>query len=503
MKQIFNKMVSLYLDRRYHQIEYFMNHPHEVQERVFGGLLSQGKLTEYGERNHFKEIKNQVDFANRVPLTTYEDLKEDISRMMHGEKSVLWPGQIKWFSKSSGTTNDKSKFIPVSSTNLRFNHIKGSWDVVTLLYHNDPNSQVFAEKNLVMGGSVSPFDPYPTTRFGDISGIMVENMPAVGRPFYTPDFETALLQNWDEKIERMVRICSEENVTMFGGVPTWTIVLFRKILEYTGKRNILEVWPEVQTYVHGGVAFGPYKEQFKQFLPTDDFNYIEVYNASEGYFAIQNDLSDEGMLLLLDNGIYYEFISMADFGSDREHAVPLAGVKLGVNYAMVITTNSGLWRYLPGDTIEFVSLDPYRIKITGRTKHFINVFGEEVMVSNTDTALTKTCQEFNVQVVEYTVGPVFMEGEDGKGGHEWAIEFIKPPEDHENFAKRLDENIQKVNSDYEAKRYKDMALVSLKLNVLESGTFQKWLESKGKWGGQNKVPRLSNDRLYLQQLLNI
>lgn len=503
MRQIFNKMVSLYLDRRYRQIEYFMKNPLETQERVFKEILAEGQSTEYGQNHSFDSIKNLEQFAAKIPLTDYEDLKGFINRMMKGEKSILWPGQIKWYSKSSGTTSDKSKFIPVSKNNLRFGHIKSSWDVVTLLYHNNPECKVFAEKNLVMGGSVSTFEPYPATKYGDISAVMLENMPAIGRPFYTPDFETAVLPNWDEKIERMVKICSNESVTMFGGVPTWTIVLFRKILEYTGKNNILEVWPEVQTYVHGGVAFGPYREQFKQFLPSDDFNYIEVYNASEGYFAIQNEADDEGMLLLLDNGIYYEFIPMKEYDNPQGKTKHLGEVKLGVNYALVITTNAGLWRYQPGDTIMFTSLDPFKIKITGRTNHFINVFGEEVMVSNTDKALTMTCSELNAQVADYTVAPVFMEGEKGKGGHEWAIEFVKPPEQIELFAELLDKNLQKVNSDYEGKRYKNMALLCLKVNVLNSGTFHKWLNAKGKVGGQNKVPRLSNKRNYLEQLLNI
>ena len=503
MRQIFNKLVSLYLERRYSQIEYFMEHPIETQERVFKEIVQEGAITEYGKLHGFDNINNHNQFSAQVPLSNYDDLKPYISRMMHGEKSILWPGQIKWFSKSSGTTSDKSKFIPVSKNNLRFGHIKSSWDVVTLLYKNDPECKIFAEKNLVMGGSVSTFDPFPATKYGDISAVMVENMPAVGRPFYTPDFETAVMPNWDEKIDRMVKICTKEKVTMFGGVPTWTIVLFRKILEHTGKSNILEVWPEVQTYVHGGVAFGPYREQFRQFLPSDKFNYIEVYNASEGYFAIQNDLDDDGMLLLLDNGIYYEFIPMSEYDNNDRKAIHLGEVEIGVNYALVISTNGGLWRYEPGDTVTFSSISPYKIKITGRTKHFINVFGEELMVSNTDKALTMTCETLSAQVADYTVAPIFMEGDEGKGGHEWALEFVVSPKDINQFVNLLDLNLQKVNSDYEAKRYKNMALLCLKMNVLPKGTFNRWLWSKGKVGGQNKVPRLSNERNHLEQLLTM
>lgn len=503
MRQVFNKFISLYLERRYRQIEYFMQHPVEVQERLFRELIDQGLETSYGRENGLDRVMNQNDYAKIIPLTTYDQLKPYIDRMMLGEADVLWPGKINWFSKSSGTTSDKSKFIPVSQVNLKNGHIKGSWDVVTLLYHTKPESKVFAEKNLVMGGTLNKFEANPETTFGDISAIMLQNMPAIGRPFYTPDFETALLPNWDEKIERMVKICSKQNITMFGGVPTWTIVLFRKILEYTGKSNILEVWPNVQTYVHGGVAFGPYREQFKKFIPKDDFNYIEVYNASEGYFAIQDDLDVSDMLLLLDNGNYYEFIPMSDFDQENPVAIPLADVKTGVNYALVVTTTSGLWRYQPGDTIIFTSTNPYKIRITGRTSHFINVFGEEIMVSNTDKALMLACKEFGATVSDYMVAPVFIEGEEGKGGHEWAIEFVQAPSDKKVFAERLDIHLQNVNSDYEAKRYKDMALLQLKLNALPSGTFQKWMRKRGKVGGQNKVPRLSNERKYLEQILEI
>lgn len=503
MRRVFNKFISLYLERRYKQIEYFMLHPIEVQERLFRELIDQGLETSYGRSHGIDRVQDQSDYAKMIPLATYDQLKPHIDRMMHGEADVLWPGKINWFSKSSGTTSDKSKFIPVSQTNLKNGHFKGSWDVVTLLYHNKPESQIFAEKNLVMGGALSQFAAHPEIRYGDISAIMLENMPAIGRPFYTPDFETALLPNWDEKIERMVKICSKENITMFGGVPTWTIVLFRKILEYTGKSNILEVWPNVQTYVHGGVAFGPYREQFKKFIPTDDFNYIEVYNASEGYFAIQDDLGVNDMLLLLDNGNYYEFIPMSNFNDENPKAISLSDVKTGVNYALVVTTTSGLWRYQPGDTIMFTSTNPYKIRITGRTKHFINVFGEEIMVSNTDKALMLACQESGATVADYMVAPVFIEGDEGKGGHEWAIEFLQNPADLEVFAKRLDLHLQSVNSDYEAKRYKDMALLQIKVNAVPSGTFQKWMRQRGKVGGQNKVPRLSNERKYLEQILTM
>jgi hypothetical protein len=480
-----------------------MKNPHEVQFRLLKQLIEEGKSTEYGQNNSLSTVKDYHDFARALPLTEYEDLKPFIDRMMMGEKSVLWPGQVKWYSKSSGTTSGRSKFIPVSTINLKHGHIKSSWDVVTLLYHNKPNSLVFAHKNLVMGGSVSKYDKFPETMYGDISGVMLENMPAIGRPFYTPDFQTAVLANWDEKIEKMVEICSKENVAMFGGVPTWTIVLFRKILEATGKSNMKEVWPEVQTYVHGGVSFEPYREQFKHFLPFEEMNYVEVYNASEGYFAIQDDPKTNDLLLLLDNGSYYEFIPMTEWGTETQQAIPLSEVKIDVNYAIVISTTSGLWRYQPGDTVKFTSTSPYKIKITGRTKHYINVFGEELMVANAEKAISLTCQELNSSISDYTVAPIFIEGKDGKGGHEWAIEFTNLPDNLNAFATLLDLNLQKVNSDYEAKRYKSMALNQLKLNVVPQGTFYNWLKSKGKIGAQNKIPRLSNSRDFLEQILNL
>ncbi len=503
MRKIFNKFVSVYLELRYRQIQNFMDNPHEVQANLLAQLITAGSSTEYGKKYSFSSIKDLNDFSKALPLTDYEDMKPYIERMMMGEKSILWPGQVKWFSKSSGTTSSKSKFIPVSHINLKHGHIKSSWDVVTLLYHNKPDSMVFAQKNLVMGGTVSTFEKYPDTKYGDISGIMLQNMPPIGRPFYTPDFHTAVMPNWDKKIERMVEICTKEKVTMFGGVPTWTIVLFRKILEATGKSNIKEVWPDVQTYVHGGVSFEPYREQFQAFLPFEEMNYVEVYNASEGYFAIQDNASTNDMLLLLDNGSYYEFIPMTCWGTKDEKAIPLSEVKEGENYAIVISTTSGLWRYQPGDTIVFTSTSPYKIKITGRTKHYINVFGEELMVSNAEKALAMTCKELHSSIVDFTVAPVFIKGKDGKGGHEWAIEFDRFPDNLSNFAALLDSNLKKVNSDYEAKRYKDMALVQLKLNAVPKGTFLGWLESKGKVGAQNKIPRLCNTRTFLEQILEL
>ncbi|WP_235298566.1 GH3 auxin-responsive promoter family protein [Portibacter marinus] len=501
MKAVFNKIISTYLERRYQSVQHFMEHPIQTQLRTFNYLIGKASNTEWGKKHQYSSINSRIEFRNKVPLNEYDDLEPYILRMMNGSFNILWPGFVNWYAKSSGTTSSKSKFIPVPKENLRGCHIKGSWDVVTLLYKGRSDARVFERKNLVMGGSLSNYEKNHMTTYGDISAIMLYNMPLIGRPFYTPDFRTALLPNWDEKIEKMVQICSKEEVTMFGGVPSWTIVLFRKILEATGKDNILEVWPEVQAYVHGGVGFEPYRSTFEQFIPSDDFTYLEVYNASEGYFAIQNDLKSKDLLLLLDNGIYYEFLPMSEFEQEDARTITLEEVELDVNYAMVISTNAGLWRYMTGDTVKFTSLQPYKIKITGRTKHFINAFGEEVMVSNTDKALAMTCKEFDVEIADYTVAPIYF-SEGTKGGHQWLIEFEKNPDNLTDFSEHLDLNLQKVNSDYEAKRYKSMALENLTIEALPRHTFYKWMEKRGKLGGQNKVPRLSNNRKYVDDILN-
>ena len=373
---------------------------------------------------------------------------------------------------------------------------------MTIYYHNRPDARQFELKSIVMGGSLSKFEHYPKTTIGDVSAIIIDNMPSVAKPFYIPDFETALMAEWEEKLEKTAQIASREpNVVLIGGVPTWTVVLLRRILEITGKKNMLEVWPNFQVYTHGGVSFTPYKKQFEAFFPSDKVDYQEIYNASEGFFAVQNDFSTPDMLLLLDNGVYYEFLPMSEWQKKAPKAIPLSEVEVGKNYALVISTNGGLWRYTPGDTIIFTSTNPYKIKVTGRTKQFVNAFGEEVMVENTDRALAMTCAKMNVTVAEYTVGPVYFRG-DGKGGHEWIIEFEQPPVSLTAFNQLLDENLQKVNSDYEAKRYHDIALTQLRLRQAPPGTFHRWMAARGKLGGQYKVPRLANHRKYVDEILD-
>jgi hypothetical protein len=491
-----------FLRSRMRRIEWFMENPHEVQRHWFEKLMRNARNTEWGKEHGYSSIRTQQDFADRIPVQDYESLKPYIERMMLGEKNILWQGKIKWFAKSSGTTSDKSKFIPVSWEHHQKCLIQGSKDTLSLYYHNNPNANIFQGKGIVMGGTSESFDKYPKTKYGDVSAIMLDHMPAVAKYFYTPDMKTALMKDWEPKIKRIAEITSQENVTNLGGVPTWTIVLFREILELTGKENILEVWPNLEVYIHGGVSFMPYQEQFQQFLPGNQVNFLEIYNASEGYFAIQSDLKQDDMLLMLDNGIYYEFVPSDEWAKDYPKAIPLHEVVIGQNYAIVISTNSGLWRYMPGDTVKFTSTVPYKIKVTGRTKHFINAFGEEVMIENTDKALAMTCREMLASVQEYTVAPIYIKGHK-KGGHEWLIEFDIPPKDLKLFSQLLDKNLQKINSDYEAKRYKNMALDCLTIRHLPSGTFHNWLKGKGKYGGQNKVPRLANHRMYIDEILEM
>lgn len=500
MKAWFNKLMRTYLSTKYRKLKEVHATPFHTQKALLYGLLDKASQTEVGQENEFEGIKSIRQFQQSVPLATYEDIKDSVTRMMYGAEDVLWPGQVSWFAKSSGTTSARSKFIPVPHENLKGGHHKSTWDALALLYEMMPDVPVFHRKSLIMGGSLSLFEEYPDTTYGDVSAIMLQHMPAVGRPFFTPDFETALLDDWEEKIDRMVKLCIPEDVGFFGGVPTWIIVLFKRILETTGKDNMLEVWPNLTGYTHGGVGFKPYRSTFEEFIPSKDFLYQEVYNASEGFFAAQDVLGADDMLLLLDNGVFYEFLPLSELDAEKPQAIPLREVEIGVPYGLVISTNAGLWRYMPGDTIQFTSLEPHRIQVIGRTQQFINAFGEEVMIDNTETALARACDTCDALVSDYTVAPVFIDGAQ-KGRHQWIIEFRKTPSDILSFTKSLDENLQSLNSDYEAKRSYDLALEQLELNVVPKGTFNNWLASKNKLGGQNKVPRLSNDRRYVDEIL--
>ena len=495
---IINSFASWVLKQRIHQIELFLKYPNEVQEELLMQLIQSSKNTVLGKEYDYASINSYVKFAERIPISTYEDLQPLIERTRKGEQNVFWEEPIKWFAKSSGTTNAKSKFIPVSNKALEDCHYKGSKDLLCLYLNNNEDSELFLGKSLRLGGSSQIYEDNDTF-FGDLSAILIENMPIWAEFSSTPSSKISLMSEWEIKIAAIINETKNENVTSFAGVPSWMLVLMNKMLEETGKGNLLEIWPNLEVYFHGGVNFEPYREQYKKIIPKKDFKYYEIYNASEGFFAIQ-DLNDSNdLLLMLDYGIFYEFIPMDTFGTPNQKVIRLADVELFKNYAVVITTNSGLWRYLIGDTVRFTSLDPYRIRVTGRTKHHINVFGEELMVENTDQAIAKACKMTQTEVVDYTVAPIFMEGKE-KGAHEWMIEFKKNPTDISVFEKALDEAIQSLNSDYEAKRYNNMTLNPLVINVARKNLFYDWLKDRDKLGGQHKIPRLSNQRDYLEQL---
>ena len=499
--QIINSVATWILKKRIHQMELFLKYPHEVQEELLFNLIKSAENTQTGRKYDFSSMKNYTSFSERIPVSTYEDLEPLIERTRQGEQNVFWNSNIKWFAKSSGTTNAKSKFIPVSSEALENCHYKASKDLLCLYLNNNEDSQMFTGKSLRLGGSKQLYEDN-NTFFGDLSAILIDNMPIWAEFSSTPSSKISLMGDWETKLPAIINETINENVTSLAGVPSWMMVLLQKTLETTGKSNLLELWPNAEVYFHGGVNFDPYREQYKKLFPKDNFKYYEIYNASEGFFAIQDQNNSNELLLMLDYGIFYEFIPMETFGTLNQRVIRLNEVELNKNYALVITTNSGLWRYLIGDTIRFTSLSPYRIKVTGRTKHHINVFGEELMVENTDTALTKTCTEFNCEITDYTVAPIFMSDKQ-KGAHEWIIEFKNKPDNIENFRKALDENLQSVNSDYEAKRYNNMTLNPLVLHVARENLFYDWLKQQDKLGGQNKVPRLSNERNYLESLLSL
>jgi GH3 auxin-responsive promoter len=495
---IINSIASWVLKQRIHQIELFLKYPNEVQEELLMNLIRRAENTVIGAQYDFSSITSYTTFSERVPVATYEDLQPLIERTRQGEQNVFWDAPIKWFAKSSGTTNAKSKFIPVSNDALEDCHYKGSKDLLCLYLNNNEDSDMFLGKSLRLGGSSQIYEDKETL-FGDLSAILIENMPIWAEFSSTPSNKISLMSEWEQKLTAIINETKNENVTSFAGVPSWMLVLMNRMLEETGKGNLLEVWPNLEVYFHGGVSFEPYREQYQKLLPKSDFKYYEIYNASEGFFAIQdlNDSSD--LLLMLDYGIFYEFISMDTFGTPNQKVIRLAEVELFKNYAVVITTNSGLWRYLIGDTVRFTSLNPYRIRVSGRTKHHINVFGEELMVENTDQAIAKACQLTQTEVVDYTVAPIFMDGKE-KGAHEWMIEFKKNPTDIDQFRTILDETLQSLNSDYEAKRYNNMTLNTLVINLARPQLFYDWLKERNKLGGQHKIPRLSNQREYLEQL---
>ena len=498
---IIHSIASWFLRKRIDQIEEFIKRPHEVQENVCAKLLEAAQSTEMGKQYDFISIRNYEDFASRIPISIYEDIEPMIERARRGEQNLFWRTPIKWFAKSSGTTNAKSKFIPVSEEALQHCHYKAGKDMLCLYLNNNPDSNLFTGKSLRLGGSKELYEENGTI-FGDLSAILIDNLPFWAEFSCTPSTKVSLMSEWEAKMKAIIAESSRENVTSLVGVPSWMMVLLRQALAYTGKDNVLEIWKNLEVYFHGGVSFVPYREQYKQLIPSDTVRYYETYNASEGFFAIQDRNNSDEMLLMLDYGIFYEFIPMETFGTAQQKAIPLSEVQIGKNYAMVISTNAGLWRYIIGDTVRFTSVAPYRIKITGRTKHFINVFGEELIVENAERALEKACEQTNSHLIDYTVAPIFMQDK-LKGGHEWVIEFESAPESLEQFTEILDLELQKLNSDYEAKRYNNMTLNKPKVHSARTGLFHDWLKHKDKLGGQNKVPRLSNSREYVEELLKL
>ncbi|QYA24301.1 GH3 auxin-responsive promoter family protein [Gramella sp. MT6] len=496
-----NSIASWFLKKRIHQMELFIKYPNEVQNELLKNLISKARNTEFGNKYHFHEIDSYEKFRERVPIQNYEGYESVIERSRLGESNILWPTPIKWFAKSSGTTNAKSKFIPVSQDSLEDCHYAAGKDLLCIYLNNNPQSQLFTGKSLRLGGSKELYQENGTS-YGDLSAILIDNMPFWAEFSSTPSNEVSLMHDWEYKMQAIVDETIKEKVSSLAGVPSWMLVLLNNVLETTGKQNLFEVWPHLEVYFHGGVSFEPYASQYQKILPKEDFRFYEIYNASEGFFACQDHNDTKDLLLMLDYGIFYEFIPMEDYGTSEEKAIPLSEVEIGKNYAVVITTNAGLWRYKIGDTVRFTDIDPYRIKVSGRTKHHINVFGEELIIENAETALKKVCLVTNCEIIDYTVAPIFMEGKE-KGAHEWIIEFKTPPRDFDNFQRQLDLALQEVNSDYEAKRYNNMTLNMPKIHQARKNLFYDWLKKNNKVGGQHKVPRLSNSRTYIEELLEL
>lgn len=502
---LINSIASWLMVKRIHQIELFMKYPSQVQEEWFLKLIESGQETEFGKLHEFDSIKNIEQFRREVPLQSYETLNPWIERLRHGEQFLLWPTEVKWFAKSSGTTGAKSKFIPVTEESLYDSHYKGGKDMISLYCHNYPEHQLFTGKNLALGGSHQTdfFGNYETYN-GDVSAIIIQNLPLWAEMFRAPSVEIALMSKWEEKLEMLANSTMGENVISLAGVPSWMLVLLRRILDISGKKTIREVWPNLEIYFHGGVNFSPYRKQVNEII-GEEIRSLELYNASEGFFGIQDQAGSDEMLLMLDYGIYYEFLPASEWENESlpgtgQKTLLLHEVEIGKSYALIISTTGGLWRYNTGDTIEFTSLIPYRFRISGRTKHFINVFGEEVMIANAENALKTACTKTGATVNEYTVAPVFMDQHGKQGAHEWLIEFASEPSDLGYFTELLDNALKSINSDYEAKRYNNYVLHPPLIRKASNGTFYRWLKSKEKLGGQYKVPRLSNDRKLLEEI---
>ncbi len=499
--KLLSPAISSLARMRLWRIEGWKNNPLDAQREVLQDLVTSAQYTEFGRKYNFSELFNVHAFKEAVPIHEYNDLKPYIERMMNGEQNILWNTPVYWFAKSSGTTSDKSKFIPISDESLQDSHFKAAKDVLTMYYQCNQDSELLTGKGLVIGGSHSVNPMNNEAQYGDLSAVLLQNTPFWGHWIRTPDLSIALMDEWESKIEKLAEITIKENVTSISGVPTWTLILFKRILEITGKKTIAEVWPSLELYMHGGVSFTPYKEQFQKLIGKK-INYLDLYNASEGFFSADDATGKDGMLLFVDHGIFMEFMPVSEYGKKDPQTIGLQDVELEKNYALVISTNSGLWRYLLGDTIQFTSLKPFRIKVSGRLKHYMNAFGEEVIVDNSDQAITIACEKTGAVVNDYTAAPVYF-SDSSNGAHEWLIEFDKEPDSLDTFTNELDAALKNINSDYEAKRHKSIALRLPIIHALKKGTFTTWLRNKGKLGGQHKVPRLSNERIILEEILQM
>ena len=495
------KIIGKAFNQRQYAVDLYDQYPEEIQASVFRRLMSKAAQTEWGRMYGYSPTMRYMSYQ-QVPLQTYEDVKVYVDRMRHGEENVLWPGKTVWFAKSSGTTNDKSKFIPVTKEGLENVHYVGGKDSVALYLRANPHSRLFDGKALILGGSHAPNYNVKDSLVGDLSAILIENINPLVNLIRVPRKDIALLSDFEEKVERIADTTIHKDVTNISGVPSWMLAVIKRILEKTGAKTLDEIWPNLEVFFHGGVCFTPYREQYKQIIHSPNMHYEETYNASEGFFGVQSDLNDPAMLLMIDYDVFYEFIPLEELDSPNPNVVPLTGVELGKNYAMVISTSCGLWRYIIGDTVKFTQKNPYKFIISGRTKSFINAFGEELMVDNADKGLAQACAATGAHVLDYSAAPVFMDAE-AKCRHQWLIEFSREPDDLEKFRTTLDDALQTINSDYEAKRHKDITLQKLEIVVARKGLFHDWLKQKGKLGGQHKVPRLSNNRDNIEEMLRL
>jgi len=499
---LINSVVQWLNYKRIYQIQLYREHPVDIQNEVLFSLINNARDTVWGKAHGYDKIDSITDFKKAVPLQNYDDIKPYIDRLREGEKNLLWPGETRWFAKSSGTTNEKSKFIPVTKEALEDCHLRGPKDVFAQFINNYPETKILKGKTLTLGGSHQVNKSFNNSFYGDLSAILLENVPFWSDFIRTPPTEIALIEEFEEKVERIIETALDQNVTSFSGVPSWYLVLFNKVLEKTGKSNILEVWPNMEVFVHGGVNFEPYRKQYNKLFPSEQMHYMETYNASEGFFGIQDNPDSNDMLLMLDYGVFYEFIPMKEWDSENPSVISLQDIELNENYAIVISTNAGLWRYIIGDTVKFTSKYPFKIKVTGRTKHFINAFGEEIIIDNAEKAIHIACDHTGAIINEYTAGPIFM-CDNHRGAHQWIIEFEKEPQDLDFFVTVLDNSLKTLNSDYEAKRHKNLTLEKPHVTSVPKDTFYKWMKNRQKVGGQNKIPRLANDRKYLDELLKM